>query len=182
MAWVITGNIRGPMGPQGPAGAQGTPGTAGAQGPAGPTGSTGAQGPQGIQGPQGTAGADGTSVSIAGTVANSAALPAPSAGNKGKGYITDDDGHLHISGGAGGSWTDVGLIRGPKGDTGAQGPTGATGSTGSTGPAGSQGPQGVAGARGTKIFVGNGAPGTIAGSLPGDEYQDMTTGDVYVLS
>lgn len=174
MAWVITGNIRGPQGPTGP---QGPPGTTGAQGPAGPAGQTGAQGPQGIQGPQGTAGADGSSVTIAGTVANSAALPNATTSNKGKGYIADDTGHLWVSGGS--SWTDVGLIRGPKGDTGSQGPTGPTGNTGSQGPQGVQGPTGT---RGAKWFSGAGAPGAIAGSLPGDQYRDENSGDVYELS
>lgn len=180
MPWTTIGNIRGPQGPTGPQGPQGTPGTAGAAGPAGPTGNTGPQGPQGIQGPQGTAGADGSSVTIAGTVANQAALPAPTTSNKGKGYIADDTGHLWVSGGT--SWTDVGLIRGPKGDTGSQGPTGATGNTGPQGATGSQGPAGTAGARGSKWFTGNGVPGTISGSLPGDMYLDQTTGDTYTLS
>lgn len=182
MPWVTIGNIRGPQGPVGPQGPQGTAGAAGSQGPAGPAGQTGSQGPQGIQGPPGTAGADGTSVTIFGTVANAAALPTGlnSTTHKGRGYITDNDGHLHVWGGT--SFTDVGLVRGPKGDTGSQGPTGPTGDTGPAGQTGSQGPAGAPGTRGSKWFTGNGTPGTIAGSLPGDMYLDQTTGDTYTLS
>lgn len=119
--------IPGPQGPQGATGPQGVTGLqgptgltgpVGPQGPTGPAGATGPQGPQGIQGPAGT------SVVIKGSVANAAALPM--VGNTiGDGYITDNDGHLHVWGGS--SWTDVGLVRGPAGPTG---PAGATGPAG----------------------------------------------------
>lgn len=67
-AWVLTGNIKGPVGPtglQGPAGAAGAQGQQGIQGATGATGAqgqiglTGPQGAQGIQGPAGTTGATG---------------------------------------------------------------------------------------------------------------------------
>ncbi|WP_212754591.1 hypothetical protein [Nakamurella aerolata] len=41
---------------------------------------------------------------------------------------------------------------------------------------------GQAGARGASWFVGNGAPGSIAGSQPGDQYLDLSTGDIHTLS
>jgi hypothetical protein len=46
------------------------------------------------------------------------------------------------------------------------------------------GPQGPAGAEGTgtRRFQGHGAPTTIIGSRPGDEYLDLDTGDLYTLS
>lgn len=183
MPWVTVGNIRGPQGPVGPQGTQGPKGNDGAQGVAGSPGQTGAQGPQGPEGPAGAAGADGTSVRIQGTVATAAALPSNLSNNtadRGKGYLTDNDGHLHVWGGT--SFTDVGLIRGPKGDTGSQGPIGPTGDPGPQGQTGQQGTAGTTGARGSKWFTGNGAPGSVAGSAPGDLYLDQTTGDTYTLS
>lgn len=156
MGWTSTGgNLRGPAGPQGP------------------------QGQQGVQGPTGPGGADGTSVTIKGNVANASALPS-SNNVKGDGWLTNDDGHLHVWGGS--SFTDVGLIRGPQGPTGAQGPQGVQGNTGSTGPQGIQGVPGTAGARGSKWYTGTGAPGSIGGSLPGDYYLDLSDGTVYLLS
>lgn len=56
---------------------------------------------------------------------------------------------------------------------GAQGPQGAPGNDGAPG---------VAGTRGSKWYVGTGAPGVIAGSLPDDQYLDQSTGDVYTLT
>lgn len=80
-----------------------------------------------------------------GSVANAAALPTT---NRivGDGWIAQDTGNLHVWDGA--AWDDVGVIKGPKGDTGAQGPIGLTGSTGAAGATGAQGiagPQGVKG-------------------------------------
>lgn len=77
----------------------------------------------GNAGPVGPPGEDGTSVQISGRVANQAALPTnlgPS--DAGKGWITENDGHLHVWSGTG--WTDVGLIRGPQGEDGADGADG----------------------------------------------------------
>lgn len=116
----------------------------------GDTGPAGTQGPQGLPGP---AGADGKSVSIVGTVATSANLPTGlTAADAGKGWITNNDGHLWVWGGS--SFTDVGLVRGPAGPTGATGATGATGPTGATGAAGPQGNNGANGTNGV-----DGAPG-----------------------
>lgn len=140
----------GPQGPQGAVGAtgsQGQPGSTGAQGLAGTNGATGATGP---------AGQDGTSVTIMGSVANAAALPtglAPS--NAGQGYLTEDNGHLHVWSGT--AWTDVGEIRGPQGATGPTGGTGQTGATGIqgfTGPQGNPGTTGATGSQGPQGFTG----------------------------
>lgn len=146
----------GATGPQGAAGATGQTGATGPQGPAGTTGTQGAQGLQGATGPAGQDGADGTSVTITGSVANAAALPTGlGAGDAGKGWITGDDGHLHVWSGT--AFSDVGTVRGPQGPTGPQGnqgtpgtagQTGATGPAGAAGSAGATGPQGSQGATG----------------------------------
>lgn len=105
-------------------------------------------------------GKDGTSVTITGSVANAAALPTGlGTADKGKGYITQDDGHLHVWDGT--QFIDVGNITGPPG------------------PAGAEGPQGI---RGTAWYTGSGAPGDIPGSRAGDLYLDVDNGNVYVLS
>lgn len=74
---------------------------------------------------------------------------------------------------------------GPTGPTGSTGPAGATGVTGAQGPQGADGAQGVAGptgptgstgVRGTYLYSGHGAPGTISGSLDGDSYLDRDAG------
>lgn len=137
----------GAAGPQGATGPQGPAGTPGSQGATGAQGTAGLQGATGAAGATGATGNDGTSVTIAGSVANAAALPSglgPS--DAGDGYITQDDGHLHVWSGS--SFSDVGTVRGPVGPTGPQGPNGATGATGGVGPAGATGAQGTQGATG----------------------------------
>jgi len=184
MAWTTSGTLKGPTGTQGP---QGAPGTAGAQGPAGTNGSVGPAGPtgtQGVAGPVGAAGVDGKSVTIVGSVANAAALPTTlTTADAGKGYITQDNGHLNVWSGT--VFNDVGLVQGPAGPTGGQGPQGVAGAAGPVGPqgiAGPVGPTGPTGQRGTMWFTGAGAPGTVGGSLPGDYYLDSNSGTYYVLS
>lgn len=134
---------QGSIGATGPQGTQGTPGTNGQDGATGATGPMGPVGSQGATGPAGQDGEDGTSVTIAGTVPTAANLPTLTPGDAGQGYITEDDGHLHVWSGT--AWTDVGEIRGPEGATGAQGPAGPTGATGPSGVAGATGPQGTQG-------------------------------------
>lgn len=100
-------------------------------------------------------------------------------------------------------------IQGAKGDTGNTGSDGtaatiavgtvATGAAGSnaavtntgtptaasfnfTIPRGDKGDTGTAGMNGAKWWNGTGAPGSVAGSSPGDYYLDTTSGDLYVLS
>lgn len=96
MAWTEIGSLKGPKGDQGDTG------------------------PEGPQGPQGD---PGKSVTIQGKVADAAALPTGlTEADTGKGWITDDDGHLHVWDGD--SFSDVGQIEGPPGDEGPQGPAG----------------------------------------------------------
>jgi hypothetical protein len=134
------------------------PGPQGEQGPKGDAGPAGPKGETGPTGPQGDRGDDGTSVTIKGTVADAVALP-PSA-NVGDGYITSDDGNLHVWDGA--SWIDVGPVRGPVGPTGPAGATGPTGAAstvpGPVGPTGPQGPAGPTGPSGPKGDIGNTGP------------------------
>ena len=152
---------QGPAGVQGAAGAQGAAGPAGAtgpQGPAGTAGSNGATGATGAQGPAGADGADGTSVEIQGTVANAAALPTGlTGGDAGKGWITNDNGHLNVW--TGSAWVDAGAVRGPSGPAGAtgpQGPAGTAGAAGSNGATGATGPAGSVGATGPQGPAGGG--------------------------
>ena len=187
MAWTQTGNLKGP---KGDTGATGPRGPEGIQGPVGPVGPEGDQGATGPRGPQGEKGVDGKSVSIAGQVATYADLPSDlTADDAGKGWLVEADGDLYVWSGtafpANGSGTD---FRGPAGPTGAQGPQGVAGPQGTQGPRGEQGAQGPAGptgdtgVRGSKWFVGEGTPGTIEGSLPGDMYLDRVSGTTYQLS
>jgi len=140
----------GPVGPQGAAGSAGAQGPTGSTGAIGPQGATGPAGAQGMTGATGPTGQDGTSVSIAGSVPDEASLPGGlGMGDAGEGYITEDDGHLHVWSGT--SFSDVGTVRGPEGPTGpagatgAQGPAGTVGATGATGSVGAQGPTGPQG-------------------------------------
>ncbi len=145
----VLGGGQGPAGPEGPQGIQGP------VGPTGDTGSTGATGAQGAQGLKGDPGAKGdkgdkgdagTSVQIQGSVPNSASLPTGlGPADAGKGWITEDTGHLWVWGGA--SYSDVGLVRGPQGPAG---PEGAQGIQGPVGPAGSNGTNGTNGATGAQ--------------------------------
>lgn len=131
---------RGPQGPQGPQGVQGPQGI---QGPQGATGATGATGPQG---PQGVAGG---SVNVMASASACTEI--------GEGYI-DANGHLLVlTSLSPRTFTDVGVIRGPKGDKGDKGDTGDTGASGPQGPQGiqgvegPQGPQGIQGQQGVSI-------------------------------
>lgn len=155
-------NVSGATGPTGATGPQGATGAVGATGSGtvgqtGATGATGVAGPQGATGPVGPSGPAGTSVTITGSVASQASLPGGlGVGDAGDGYITEDDGHLHVWSGS--SWSDVGEVRGPAGSTGATGPQGTTGLAGPTGATGPQGPAGTQGASG--VPGATGAQGT----------------------
>ena len=150
--------LKGPKGDPGEAGPQGPQGIQGEQGPAGEAGPkgdvfkytdfteeqlAGLKGPKGDQGPAGEKGADGTSVSITGSVENADALATIVNPAKGDGYITNNDGHLHVYNGT--AFVDVGEIRGPKGDKGEAGPQGPAGEAG---PKGDPGDAGAAGEKG----------------------------------
>ncbi|CAB4155711.1 Collagen triple helix repeat [uncultured Caudovirales phage] len=151
----------GPAGPQGPTGLTGLTGP---QGPQGLKGDTGLTGPQGIQGTQGIQGQAGASVTLKGSVANTAALPA-SNNTIGDSYINDSDGNLYVWNGS--TWFDAGQIVGPQGPAGPQGPQGLTGAqgvagpTGLTGATGATGPQGIQGLKGDTGETG--AASTVAG-------------------
>ena len=129
-------------------GAKGDKGNTGPQGPQGPTGPAGPQGKQGIQGIQGPKGADGKSINVKGSVNTAADLKKLSNVSDGDGYVTADNGHLHVYSNS--SWVDVGVVKGPKGDKGDTGPQGPQGVQGPTGPAGPQGKQGIQGVQGPK--------------------------------
>lgn len=163
MAWGQIAQLKGPQGDQGPAGGQGL---------------------KGDQGDPGPAGADGKSVSINGTVANAAALPTDlTVVDAGKGYVTANDGHLHVWSGT--EFTDVGQVKGDKGDQGVkgdQGDEGPQGEQGVQGVKGDTGNTGTAGARGATWFTGSAGPVDVPGSQPGDLFLDTSSGNVYVLS
>ncbi|NWO04224.1 MAG: collagen-like protein [Alteromonadaceae bacterium] len=170
--------LKGDQGDPGPQGIQGIRGPAGEQGPKGDPGPQGIQGEPGERGPQGIQGAkgdkgdkgdDGTSVTIAGNVATSTELPTGlGAGDAGTGYITNNDGNLHVWSGT--EWVDVGPIRGPQGEKGEQGPQGEQGIPGTPGAKGDkgdpgedgaqgpEGPQGIPGERGPKGDPGDEGP------------------------
>jgi len=113
--------IEGDIGFTGSAGINGAVGFTGSSGDVGFTGSSGVDGAVGFTGSQGT---PGTGVNITGSVATLEDLPGVYSGSVGDGYVTQDDGHLHIW--LGNSWLDVGPVRGPQGYTGSAG----TGSSG----------------------------------------------------
>ena len=82
-------------------------------------------------------------------------------------------------------WDAVITDKTVPGPTGPAGTPGTPGTPGAPGPAGSDSTvQGPPGARGDKLFLGVGAPTLMStsGSQPGDEYIDMTTGDLYTLT
>jgi len=148
--YAANGGVAGPQGPQGPQGNQGA------------TGPQGAQGPQGVQGLTGQNGSDGTGVSILGSVANSAALPAAYTGNVGDMFITQNTGNGWVWNGS--SWDNVGQIQGPAGPQGAQGAQGNTGTTGPQGSTGAIGPQGNTGSIGSTGSTGSQGPIGLTGS------------------
>ena len=98
---------------------------------------------KGPKGDKGDKGADGKSINVKGSVSTSSELNRLTNVEEGAGYITQDDGHLHIF--SQNNWIDVGGVKGPKGD---KGDTGAAGPAGVSGIDGAQGPQGIQGERG----------------------------------
>jgi len=161
------GGVKGDPGPAGANGVDGKDGAPGANGAKGNPGEPGPRGYPGDPGPQGDKGDTGASLTVKGSVADPAALPA-TGNTTGDGWITANNGHMHVWDGA--AFQDVGTVQGPqgvKGDTGDTGPTGATGPqgikgdtglTGPTGPVGSTGPQGPTGIQGFKGDPGNTGP------------------------
>jgi len=81
------------------------------------------------------------------------------------------------------SSTGQSVTVGPAGQMGPPGPAGPSGGPpGPQGPQGLTGPTGPAGPRGTSWFTGHGAPvPPVSGSVPGDLYLDLDTGNVWTL-
>ena len=81
------------------------------------------------------------------------------------------------------SSTGQSVTVGPAGAPGPQGIPGPSGGPpGPSGPQGTVGPQGPTGPRGTAWFTGHGAPvPPVAGSIAGDLYLDVDTGNVWTL-
>lgn len=136
-----------------------------------------------FRGPTGAEGAAGEGITIAGSVANYAALPGGlGAGDAGDGYMVIDggaydDGLLYIWDGDSFPAEGAGVaFQGPVGPAGETGPTGATGS------AGADGDDGADGARGSLWYTGTGTPSGIPGTLANDLFLDTATGDVYQYS
>lgn len=98
------------------------------------------RGPRGETGLRGERGADGTSITVKGAVASQSALPSSAA--IGDTYVTSDTSHMWVKTAASGpsQWTDLGEMKGPKGDKGDAGEKGATGERGATGAQGPAGP------------------------------------------
>src|SRR5262245_6848130 len=173
-------------GPEGPEGPPGDVGPAGPQGIPGPQGVAGVQGDQGIAGaagPTGATGPPGPSISLKGSVANAAALPA--SGAAGDAWITSDTGDMWVWNGTG--WTNAGHLQGPQGVTGPEGPAGPQGEQGVQGiqgPTGPQGVQGPIGPTGSGIAI-KGTVGTAAnlptkGNRGGDAWITLDTGHLWV--
>lgn len=184
MAWTQTGNLKGPKGDPGQEGEQGPVGPAG---PDGPQGIRGPEGPEGPEGPRGLTGEDGKGIEIAGQVPTYADLPSDlGTDDAGKGYLVETDGDLYSWSGTAFPADGMGVeFQGPAGPEGVRGPTGPEGPQGEQGPEGPEGPQGIQGStgvRGSRWFVGDGAPGAIESSLDGDMYLDRVTGTAYQLA
>ena len=151
-ASTVTGPTgqQGPQGPTGPQGITGPTGAVGAIGATGPTGSVGPTGPTGATGadstvtgptgPTGAQGPQGVPVTLIGSVADVASLPA-TGNDLNDAYIVDADGDVYVWDGT--IWYSAGQIVGATGPTGASGIDGATGPTGPQGDLGPTGPSGV---------------------------------------
>lgn len=184
MAWTVQGSLKGPQGDPGTTGAAGrgiADAVIDANGHLIITYTDAAQ--ENLGDVTGEDGADGTSVSIVDNVANQAALPTGlTEADAGKGWITDDTGHLWIWSGT--AFTDAGEIRGPEGPQGIQGVQGIPGPEGPEGPQGIQGEagpsgiQGPAGADGARWLSGTIVPAGVTGVV-GDWYLRTTTSDAY---
>ena len=147
---------------KGPKGDKGDKGSTGAQGPKGDKGD---KGDTGLQGPKGDKGEDGKSINVKGSVNTASDLNKLSNVSVGDGYITTDNGHLHVYNGS--TFVDVGEIRGPKGDKGDQGARGPQGIQGTQGPKGDKGDKGDTGLQGPKGDKGDtGAKGSTGSQGP----------------
>ena len=147
---------RGEQGIPGVAGAKGDKGDQGNQGIQGDKGDQGIQGIQGIQGEEGDKGDRGVGIVIVGSVNTSLDLDPSYSGQIGDMYLSSDDGHGHVWNGT--SWDDIGIIQGPKGDTGDKGDQGDKGLVGDKGLPGDKGDKGDKGDAGDKGDPGERGP------------------------
>lgn len=123
------------------------------------------KGPKGDVGPAGPRGENGASITVKGAVSDKSKLPAGAA--IGDTYVTSDTSHMWVKTAASGTsqWTDLGEMKGPKGDRGEKGATGDRDERGATGAQGPAGPG---------ITFGQGAP--TSASQEGAVYIDTADG------
>jgi len=149
---AVIGNI-------GYTGSQGVIGYTGSKGDQGVIGFTGSKGDIGYTGSKGDTGNDGTSITIAGSIASvggtpqaalNAAFPSATAGD---GVVAQDTGNLWTYDGA--TWTNVGQFVGYTGSKGAIGYTGSKGDQGVIGYTGSKGDLGYTGSKGDIGYTGS---------------------------
>lgn len=132
------------------------------------------RGPQGIQGTDGERGSDWFE-----GAANPNTLSFPVTLLSGDMYL-QDNGEVWQHDGT--SWVDTGKnLTGPQGSQGVQGIQGTQGTQGNQGIQGTPGTAGATGERGSDWVSVNRAPnaGDNTGKLPGDQWLDTNTGDVY---
>jgi hypothetical protein len=167
-AWILIGNIKGPIGPtglQGPAGVAGAQGPQGIQGVAGPQGATGATGPQGpigLTGPSGASGPQGAQ-GVAGTNGQNTLIKTTTeavGANCTTGGIKIEFGLDVNNNGT----LDAGEINATLTKYVCNGAVGATGPSGATGPQGPLGPQGIQGVTGAQGPIGLTGPQGVAGT------------------
>ena len=103
------------------------------------------RGPRGFKGDKGDKGDTGSALSLNGTVSKESELPKNP--KDGEAYMVEGD--LYVA--KKGTYTNIGRIKGPKGDIGPQGPVGPKGPQGIKGDRGSIGPQGFKGDRGAPL-------------------------------
>ena len=156
-AWLAS--LKGAKGDKGETGLRGEKGDKGDSFTYSDFTSTQLAGLKGPKGDKGDKGADGKSINVKGSVTTSSELNKLTDVEDGAGYITQDDGHLHIF--SKNNWIDVGGVKGPKGD---KGDTGAAGPAGPSGRDGAQGPQGIQGERGPAGSPGIQGPQGIQGA------------------
>ena len=141
--------------------AKGAKGDTGDQGATGPEGPKGDKGDTGAQGPKGDKGEDGGSYTVLGIYPTLAALQTEHpTGQAGQAWFvgTAESNTVYQWDVDKAAWTDVGALKGPKGDTGepgAKGDTGAAGPQGETGPQGPKGDTGDTGPQGPKGDTGD---------------------------
>ena len=139
----------GDTGQSGYSGYSGLNGT-GASGNSGYSGFSGKSGTSGYSGYSGYSGESGRGITLKGTVADEASLPAGAL--LGDTWITSDTGHGWVSNGDE-TWTDIGPLQGPSGYSGRSGYSG-SGVSGYSGYSGRSGYSGLDGTGGTSGYSG----------------------------